>query len=431
MTEKVATTHANLRRAVIVVAGVLLAWQVISLHMANYYAGKAADGDQSAADTALSWDASQPRALELKARFVERNAGETVSARSLEEVTALLRAAIASDPARGTAVSQLALAQQQEGDDSAVSLAELADRLAPVAPRNQRNLARFAFENQDLEGAVVHTARAMVGAPESASSFYPLLMEVAAVPRAREVLLAIARDPTPFPWWNGFFAHVSRNAEDLDALRALVELRQQSVALPLQEYERNLYINRLRTEGLVAEAYLHWVNGLSKAQLGTLGYLYDGSFEQPFANDSGFGWVARPPKNSGIRITRGDTYGTSGDQALRLSFRGKRVRFSHLYQQVFLPAGNFKVAGRVRPDQLQARRGLQWRLYCSAGGSELLGESELIVGTGDWRTFNFDVAVPPNCSGQILRLYSAGSRDVDHEVSGTVWFDDLQIGVVK
>ena len=126
----------------------------------------------------------------------------------------------------------------------------------------------------------------------------------------------------------------------------------------------------------MAEAYLHWVNGLSKEQLGSLGYLYDGGFDQPFANDSGFGWVARPPHNSGIRISRGDTYGASNDQALRLDFRGKRVRFAHVYQQVFLAPGRYSVSGRVRPDQLRARRGLQWRLYCSAGTGGTLEAAE-------------------------------------------------------
>lgn len=97
------------------------------------------------------------------------------------------------------------------------------------------------------------------------------------------------------------------------------------------------------------------MNGLSREQLATLGYLYDGSFEHPFANDSGFGWVANPPRNSGIRIILGDTYGVSGDQALRVSFRGKRVRFAHVYQNVFLAPGAYTVTGRVRPDQLTAR----------------------------------------------------------------------------
>ena len=104
---------------------------------------------------------------------------------------------------------------------------------------------------------------------------------------------------------------------------------------------------------------------------------------------------------------------------------------AHVYQHIFLGAGQYTVRGRARPDQLKARRGLQWRVYCSAGSGGTLGESELFQGTGDWRQFEFSFTVPAECSGQILRLFSAGTRDVDHEVDGTIWFDDMQIGLQR
>ncbi|TDG12864.1 hypothetical protein E2F43_15000 [Seongchinamella unica] len=425
------TASPALRRGLLLAVALFLAWQVITLQVANHYARNADAGDAAAAARALGWDPGQPRALELQARILLADATEDTLPQRAPEAQALLERAVTAEPSRGNNLALLALLRQREHDGSAPVLASLADELAPVHPQVQRNLARYYLLATELDQAVVHAARAMVGKPGLASDYYPLLMQVAADPRARDVLAAIADDPTPFPWWQGFFRHVATNAQELDALRSLVSLRQASTALPLTEYERNLYINRLRREGLVDEAYLHWVNGLGKAQLRSLGYLYDGGFDHDFANDSGFGWVARPPGNSGIRISRGDTYGASNDKALRLSFRGKRVRFSHVYQQVFLAPGAYTVSGRVRPDQLRARRGLQWRLYCSTGAGGTLGESELFVGTGDWRSFQFEVVVPPECSGQTLRLYSAGHRDVDHELDGAIWFDDLQIGLDK
>jgi hypothetical protein len=418
-----------LRRGAMLLLALVLGWQVITLQMSNHYANQAATGVPDAVDSALWWDGEQPRALELKARFLLREAGEEPDEATRLQARQLLELATVADPARGNVPAMLALLETgaPEADDRAA----LADRLAPVEPRVQRNLASYALLTENLRQAVIHIARAMVGDRSSQERYFPLLMRIAADPEAREVLAAIATDPTPFPWWSSFFNHVARNAEDLDALRNLVALREASTALPMQEYERNLYINRLRKEGLLAEAYLHWVNGLNKEQLGTLGYLYDGSFEHEFDNDSGFGWVARPPRKSGIRIARGDTYGVSGDSALRVSFRGKRVRFAHVYQQLFLPPGQYRVSGRARPDKIKARRGLQWRVYCSTGAKGSLGESGLFVGTGDWRPFDFTVTVPPECSGQILRLYSAGNREVDHEVQGTIWFDDMQIGLIK
>ncbi len=420
-----------LRRGALLVLATVLVWQVVVRHMADYHAQRALGGERAAADLALQWDATQPRALELKARYLVREAGPEPDGQARQRAQLWLQRAVAADPARGNNLSTLALLAQPGDPAEGAALAAVADRLAPVQPRNQRFLAQYALNGDDLAAAVSHLARAMVGAPETQATVFPLLVQVAADPAAREVLAAIAEDPQPFPWWNGFFAHVANNGENLDALRGLVQLREASGAYPLQEYERNLYVNRLRREGLVAEAYLHWVNGLGKTRLAVLGFLYDGGFEQDFDNDAGFGWVARPPANSGIRITRSNTYGTGGERALRLALGGKRVRFAHLYQHVFLDAGRYTVRGRVRPEQLKGRRGLQWRVYCTAGSGALLGQSELFLGTGDWRAFDFEIDVPPDCGGQILRLYSAGSRDVDHELAGTIWFDDMQIELNK
>ena len=410
----------------------VLAVLITRLQMANYFAQHGSAGSEAAIQTALWWQADHPVALEAKAKQRLALIGEDTPAPALlSEITQLLQQALAADPSRGTLAAMLALVTGDQNDSSATEYASLANRLAPVEPRVQRDLATFALRQQDLAAAVVHMARAMVGAPESAARYYPVLMQVAADPQAREVLTAIAADPRPFPWWLGFFAHVAREADNLDALRNLVTLREASIAFPLQERERNYYIDRLRREGLVAEAYLHWANGLSREQLQSLGYLYDGSFEHEFANDAGFGWVVNPPRNSGIRVRAGDTYGASGDRALRLSFSGKRVRFSHIYQHLFLAPGSYSLVGRVRPEQLVARRGLQWRVYCVAGVSGTLGESELFVGTGDWRRFELAIDVPGDCSGQMLRLYSAGNREVDHELDGAIWFDDLEIRLQK
>ena len=57
----------------------------------------------------------------------------------------------------------------------------------------------------------------------------------------------------------------------------------------------------------------------------------------------------------------------------------------------------------------------------------MLGESEFLLGTSEWQRFAFDIEVPPHCAGQVLRLHSAGNRDVDHELQGGIWFDALRI----
>ena len=85
------------------------------------------------------------------------------------------------------------------------------------------------------------------------------------------------------------------------------------------------------------------------------------------------------------------------------------------------------LTGRVRPDNLKARRGLQWRVDCNAGASGTLGNSDTFAGSGDWRAFAFDITVPADCIGQVLSLRSVGARDVDHEIEGVLWVDALRI----
>lgn len=416
-------------RLVLVLAALAVGWLAVSLQVADHYARLAAAGDRPAADLALSWDSTQPRALELKARYMLRSVVDEndIDEATLASARELLQRAATADSARGNVAAMAALVHQRLESGHGESYATLANRLAPVEPRVQQNLAGYALNSGQLSQAVVHMARTLVGNRDTKDAYFPLLMRVAADPQARAVLTAIASDPIPFPWWIDFFTYVAREAEDLNALRNLVALREASVALPLQEVERDMYIRRLRQEGLMSEAYLHWVNSLSKEQLGVLGYLYDGSFEYAPDNDSGFGWVVQPQGKSGIRVNRGSTYGATGEVAMRVSFRGMRARFSHVYQHIFLPPGKYTVSGRARPDKLEGRRGLQWRVSCTAVKGEVLGESDLFLGTGDWRRFDFELNVPATCAGQILRLYSAGDRAVDHELKGAIWFDDLKI----
>jgi hypothetical protein len=411
-----------LRRAILALVAALLCGQILAIHVADYYVGRAETGSIAALETALWWDEAHPVAL-ARLGLAARRQDNTDAAENY------LRRAVGSDPANARPQADLALSRINQNDTlGGDRLAEAAHRLMPVQYAVQRDLAMYWFSRQQIERAVQHLAVALVGGrAELRDQFFPVLLNMAADEQARTALAPIALNPQPYGWWAAFFRYATINATNVDTLTALVAMREASSTVPLDENERNQYINRLRKEGLIAEAYLYWVNGLSKEELQFLGYLFDGGFERDFANNAGFGWSARPPVNSGIRITAGETYGIAGEQALRLSFRGERVRFRHLWQNLFLAPGTYTLSGRARPDKLKARRGLQWRVSCNAGATGTLGQSEELLGAGDWRSFEFDIIVPPDCAGQVLRLNSVGNRDVDHELSGSIWFDAMRL----
>jgi hypothetical protein len=408
-------TGLVLKRTGLAVIAAVVSWQILVVNLSDYFVEDASYGNPEALQTALWWDRHHPVAL-------AQLGADAIRQEQPAAALALLRAAIASNPA--DARPQMDVAALYAADDEVEQgdrLATAANTLMPVQYAAQLDLALYWSAREDVEQAVQHLAIALVGGRgRLREAYFPQLLAVAAQEQGRGALLPITENPTLYPWWEAFFRYAARDAQDVATVTALVDMREASAQVPLSARERDLYIGRLRKDDLIAEAYLYWVNGLAKEDLQYLGYLFDGGFEREIVNKTGFEWHAYPPRNSGIRITSGDTYGVEGGTALRASFR-------HLSQNLYLDQGTYVLTGRVRPDNLKARRGLQWRVDCNAGASGTLGNSDTFAGSGDWRAFAFDIKVPADCIGQVLSLRSVGARDVDHEIEGTLWVDALRI----
>jgi hypothetical protein len=415
-------TGLVLKRIGLAVIAVVVSWQILAVNLSDYFVEDASYGNPEALQTALWWDQHHPVAL-------AQLGADAIRQEQPAAALALLRAAIASNPADARPQMDVAALYAVDGDvEQGDRLATAANTLMPVQYAAQLDLALYWSAREDVEQAVQHLAIALVGGRgRLREAYFPQLLAVAAQEQSRGALLPITENPTLYPWWEAFFRYAARDAQDVATVTALVDMREASAQVPLSARERDLYIGRLRKDDLIAEAYLYWVNGLAKEDLQYLGYLFDGGFEREIVNKTGFEWHAYPPRNSGIRITSGDTYGVEGGTALRASFSGKRIRFRHLSQNLYLDQGTYVLTGRVRPDNLKARRGLQWRVDCNAGASGTLGNSDTFAGSGDWRAFAFDITVPADCIGQVLSLRSVGARDVDHEIEGTLWVDALRI----
>jgi len=406
------------RRLLLVLGAIALVWSIISINMADILVERVARGDPEALDQAITWDAYHPQVLSLQA-------GRLIESGQAAQAEPFLAASVMANPADARPLILLADSRRQAGDIArADKMAETAGKLMPVDAKTQRLIASYWYERGSLDLAVPHLSTALVSEPSYRDELFPVFLSIAETPGAREALEPITEDPPA--WWDGFAEYAIRTTDNIDSLRVLAAMRKDSETAPITDRERNAYISRLKKDGLLAEAYMLWVNSLDQEQRQSLAYLYNGGFEQDFSN-AGFGWYTSVPRNSGIVISTAITYGTVGDRALYLSFRGKRIRFSHLRQSLYLNAGTYRFSGRVRPEQLRARKGLQWVVSCTEGGTGELGQSAIFLGAGDWRTFDFSIEVPPGCEGQRLMLRSVGNRDVDHEVKGEIWFDDLRI----
>mgnify|MGYP000061084796 FL=1 len=412
---------------------VLVAGRAVTLHVADYYVDLAKAGDENAHTRALDWNPNHPEALRIKGRRLLPKLNGTAREADVAASMDAFREAIAASPLEVRAMARLAstAALSDANPPEAKPLVDIADRLAPVMPQVQQQLVAASLVYRDAPGALIHMARAMVGNPGLQRAFFPSMLQLAATPEARDVLVNITNDPRPYSWWPAFFRHAAKTSPNLDALRGVVALRKNSSTWPLTADESEAFMERLRTEGLVTEAYLHWVNTLSKEQLGQLGYVFDGGFNLPFTNEPGFGWRTRVDRRNGFIVSRADGYGSSNDGSLRVTLAGKQTPFRHVYQDLALPSGRYRLTGRVRPDQLEGRKGMQWVIDCTAGGKQRLAESMPFLGTGEWREFSMTAEVPESCVGQRLTLQSAGSRAVDHNVSGTLWMDDLRLELLN
>ena len=104
------------------------------------------------------------------------------------------------------------------------------------------------------------------------------------------------------------------------------------------------------------------------------------------------------------------------------------MEFRDVTQLVMLSPGSYRFEGKYKGN-LIGRRGLQWRIVCAAGGSTPIGESQMVSGAAlTWKTFEFSFTVPKTeCRAQYVRLAFGARSASERFVSGSIWYDELQI----
>jgi tetratricopeptide (TPR) repeat protein len=400
-----------LKWALFALAGAWLVWRIVILGMANQYAQELDDPK-----AALGWYARHPGAnLELGLR--EKNPDIAIDH---------LRQAIDANPAEGRAYAALGRLLETRGEAGQARQAmETAARLSPQRSDVQMEVAAYWMRQGDLDRALAHWNTVLRHRPDLYARVFPALLQLAGDPARQATFIPLLKQPVP--WWPAFFMHAAANAPDVNTVRVLFSLQQGGPNPPTPEMLR-AYLARLQKEGAWTEAWFAWLNSLKKEQIGKLGYLYNGSFEAPISS-LGFDWIEQ--KDAAVSLDTAATFETSGERALRVNFRGLRVKFQHLYQYLMLPPGKFYLQGRVRPDNLQAAQGMQWALYC-VGNDTPVAVTDHFRGSDQWTRFRTEFSIPPSgCPVQMLRLELAGTIRLDFDASGTIWFDNLGIEQVR
>jgi hypothetical protein len=227
------------------------------------------------------------------------------------------------------------------------------------------------------------------------------------------------------PWRRRFFAYLPLVVTDARTpLDFLLSVKTASDSPP-SSTELNPYIDFLINRHFYDLAYYTWLQFLPDQQLSQAGHLFNGSFEiEP--SGSPFDW--RFSQGTGAATKIAPRPDDQEDHALFMQFGPGRAEFQGVSQLLMLPPGSYTLKGQYKL-YLDSPRGLQWRISCVGGQTQVITESSLYNGTvPDWTNFEMSFSVPSeNCPAQNLELVSAARSASEQFMTGTAWYDDLVV----
>lgn len=386
---------------------VWLAWKIV----ANGMSGWALEAPPRPAQ-ALDWMKSNAEAnLDMGLDTYQRDPGTALG---------YLRRAVRSNPADGRGYVLIGLIEESARHFAkAGEMMSLASLMAPQRADVQLQVGAFWARRGDYPRVLRHLDITLRNRPQLWQDLFPEVLKVAGVTEYHPALAKLLEHPVP--WWSHFIVFASGKSPDINSLRRLYYLPLGNNLLSEEAF--SAYLERLKREGLWTEAWFVWLSHLSQEEQKETGNIYNGSFERPISN-LGFGWRYR--NDPAVFLETATTFGATGERALHLVFRGGRSHFKNLSQQLLLLPGRYYLHGRVRSEGLEAAQGMRWALYCGDGEKEL-AHTGPFKGTRPWSRFRVSFDVDKDCQVQLLRLEMAGRIELDYDVVGSIWFDDIGI----
>jgi hypothetical protein len=366
--------------------------------------GSVADRGERASETA-------PRSIELK---LKRD--------RITKVRELIENALMSDPLSARAMRYLGQLAAAEGDsEGAAALMREGSRRSLHETLAQYWMMRYSWRQADFRAALAHADTLLRTRPQTLRYLVPELAEMATHPAGRKELgLLLQSNP---PWRSQFFRHLPSAVSDARLPLNVFLSLSGSQNLPRPE-EVSGYLSFLISHKFYDLAYYTWLQFLPPEQLSKTGRLFNGAFDfEP--SGAPFDWTY---KQGTTRISVTSPPDRQENGALLVEFGSGRSDFAGVAQLVQLPAGSYKLQGQYSP-RLTTERGLLWSIAC-VGASKPLAKGEPLKGSrSEWQTFEFEFAIPAEeCPAQSVRLTLDARSESQKFFSGSIWFDDLQIG---
>lgn len=152
--------------------------------------------------------------------------------------------------------------------------------------------------------------------------------------------------------------------------------------------------------------------------------IFNGGFEHDPCG-SRFDW--RFTRVDGLSARVDERVKVDGARSLRLTFDGTRnVTDLGVQQNVYVPAGRYRLTALARADQVTTDQGVRIRVTAEFDGGLQVATDDVRDTTG-WRPLEVEIAVPDG--GSLLRVAIARERSLkfDSSIGGTVWVDSVKL----
>ena len=355
----------------------------------------------------------------------KRNPPEPANAGSQDraQIRSWAELVLRNDPLNARAFGILGQLSQQASDE------EQTEPLMRAAARRSLHetgavywMMHKSYQDGDYDAAIRYADTLLRTRTGVAEHVMPILGKIAENEDASgDLKHLLAGNP---PWRRGFFDRLPSNISDARTpLEILLTLK--NTLIPPTAADLRSYLDFLIRRGFYEIAYYTWLQFLPAEQLSKVGLLYNGGFE---VAPSGlpFNWVFS--KGSGVTIKLEERPDKEGENALLLEFGVVRVDLPRIKQLILLAPGRYRFQGKHNVDVV-SQRGLQWRITCAGKGATQIGESRIAQGSGAaWQDFSFSFTVPEtDCAAQHLQLVFDARWASERFISGSIWYDELQI----
>jgi len=333
--------------------------------------------------------------------------------RDLDGLAQSAQAMIAAAPGDARGYSLLGAVRDRAGDQqAALALYSRALSQSKTELHALLRLAELGLKQSDLAGALDRIDLILRRWPYYWDRVQPILIAAATSPDSAG-LVADKLNSLP-PWRGRAISALSGAPATLSFARNLIAgAPALARAAAGWSRERDTVVSALAKAKAFGDAYGLFLTGLRQDEAQHVGYIFDSQFQLP-PSGSYFGW--RVQRNGATDLQLGPE-GSSGERGLRVRFLDLPARAGIAAQNLLLPYGHYSIAVTAAAADLDAPKGLFWRLRCGEGTD--LARIDIPEGSFADKSLQASFDVPATgCAVQTLSL--------DTEVVTDSWRDRYQ-----